>query len=109
MRFKADVDPKYLASPMWYALWLADELHQEEAGRPATCTSTGESKHHALRSRHYPGEWGYGYSHAFDLRTWHIEAEAFAIKLRERLGGDYVVLVEDDHIHVHWGPVFHEA
>ena len=106
MKFKQGVDPKYLSAPAWYALWQADEAHKALCGKESVCTSTGDSKHSAERSKHYTGDWGYGYCQAIDLRTWHVDPKEYAKRLRRRLGKDYVVLVESDHVHIHHDPVY---
>jgi hypothetical protein len=112
MNFKSGVDPRYLSAPAWHGLWIADKEYQLQTDEEATCTSTGESKHSKERSRHYTGAYGFGYSHAFDLRIWVFvdedETTNFALGLKSSLGEDYVVVVESDHIHVHWSPVYHE-
>lgn len=108
MNFKQGVDPKYLSAPAWWGLWKADEVHKGLAQKEAVCTSTGDSRHSADRSRHYTGDYGFGFCDAFDLRTWHVEAEEYAAVLREELGPDYVVIVESDHIHCHWAPVYRD-
>ena len=106
MKFKEDVDPRYLSAPAWLGLWKADQVHIALVGKQAVCTSTGESKHSVKRSRHYTGEYGFGFANAFDLRTWYVEVALFAERLKEELGEDYVVIIEETHIHVHWAPVF---
>ena len=106
MKFKRGVEPKYLSAPAWYGLHLADEVHKSMANQDAVCTSTGDSKHTVERSRHYTGEYGYGFCHAWDLRVWHVDQQEYAKRLRRRLGKDYVVVVESDHIHCHFAPTF---
>lgn len=112
MKFKRGVNPLYLSAPAWHGLWKADELHKELVGEEATCTSTGEGKHSVLRSKHYTGDYGFGYGQAFDLRIWAFptldEQKSLTSRLQKRLGKDYVVLLEKTHIHVHWGPQYHE-
>lgn len=107
-----DVDPRYLSAPAWYGLWQADKLHKEQTGTEATCTSTGDTKHSVKRSRHYTGEFGFGFCNAWDLRIWAFRSqssrERFTHLLSEKLGPDWVVVLESDHIHAHWGPVFRE-
>jgi len=106
MKFKEGVDPKFLSAPAWHGLWVSDQVHKEMCGKDVVCTSTGEAQHSAKRSRHYTGAWGRGYGQAFDLRTWYVDAQDFASQLRFKLGDDYVVIVEDDHIHCHWSPIY---
>ena len=105
MQFKKGVDPKHLSAPAWYGLHKADQIHRRMASREAVCTSTGEGKHRAERSMHYTGEYGRGWSRAFDLRIWHVDPPEYARRLKLSLGKDYVVLLEQTHIHVHWAPV----
>jgi hypothetical protein len=106
MKFKEGVDPKFLSAPAWYGLWIADRLHKSIAGREAICTSTGEGEHSVKRSRHYTGSYGRGFGNAFDLRQWHVDPADFAEKLRTNLGKDYIVIIEQTHIHCHWAPVY---
>lgn len=109
MIFKDDVDARYLSAPAWYGLWKCDQLHKEVAGRELVCTSTGEGRHSVERSRHYTGDYRFGFGDAFDVRIWYLEdPESFTRKMREVLGEDYVVILEDTHIHCHWSPVYRE-
>ena len=112
MNAKQGVDMRWLSAPAWYGAWQADQLHIAKTGQPATITSTGEGKHRAHRSAHYAG--GYlGHSRAFDLRIWAFTGTgevpapaAFAKDLQDALGDDYQVILEADHIHVEWQPVY---
>lgn len=65
-------------------------------------TSITDSKH-SYKSLHYSGN-------AFDLRTRHIKdskmIETIVNVIKERLGKDYDVLLEKDHIHIEYQPVF---
>jgi len=73
--------------------------------KDATITSGSEPyPHTARRSRHYSGD-------ALDIRTrFFTEPQKKAIlgKLRERLGDDFVVILEKTHFHIHYAPVFKE-
>ena len=106
MKFKQGVNPRYLSAPAWWGLWQADSIHKILSSQEAVCTSTGDSKHSVERSKHYTGDYGCGYCDAFDLRTWHVDPKEYAKRLKKRLGKDYVVIVESDHIHIHHGPVY---
>lgn len=119
MRFKTGVDPLHLSAPAWYAAHIVDQLHQLRTGRQMVVTSTGEGRHSVRRSQHYTGAYGAGFGRAFDVRVWYLEDPAdFAKQMIEKLGDDYVVLLEwrtDDndervpsHIHVDWSPVYRE-
>lgn len=111
MQFKSGVNPRYLSAPAWFGAWQAARLHLEDTGGlEAVITSTGEARHSAERSAHYAGEYGFGFSRGFDLRIWHLDNPAdFRSRLKKRLGKDYVVVLESDHIHVHWSPTFTPA
>ena len=105
MIFKDGVDPDALTAEGMHIAEVADALHQEWLGQDVVITETNTSKHRVERSAHYRGD-------AVDIRIWYTEAdsrgtEAFAAALRENLGPDYVVIVEHNHIHAHWGPIWH--
>ncbi len=60
-------------------------------------------KHSADRSGHYRGDGG-------DLRTRDLpvaERPGLVKSIRRKLGPDYVVILESDHIHIHWSPIYH--
>ena len=62
-------------------------------------TSGNDSKH-MKGSKHYDDA-------ALDIRRFNIPAkwlDRFLTKLRGRLGGDYQVILEKDHIHVEYDP-----
>lgn len=111
MKFKKGVDPRYLSAPAWYGLWKCDEVYRDFVGRDAVCTSTGEGRH-STGSKHYTGEYQFGYSRAFDLRIWVVPNEKLSElvnSLRRALGEHYQVVFERTHIHVEWEPRYVEA
>ena len=60
--------------------------------------TSGTDGVHMSGSKHYKGE-------ALDLRLPPIEWRGrFIARLGERLGPDYQIVVEDDHIHVEFDP-----
>lgn len=81
-------------------------LHQictecfDEFGFNAIITS-GLDGTHSRKSEHYQGN-------ALDWRIRHLDNVASATKIAEemqiRLGYDFVVILESDHIHTHWEP-----
>jgi hypothetical protein len=96
---------------MWHARGVAADVYREMFGEEMGITS-GRRKATAVRSLHAEGK-------AMDIRTKHLtqEQEAdLAVKLRERLGEDFDVVVEGDfapdpkhrtkprHIHVEHDP-----
>lgn len=90
-----------LSSRAWWAAHIADQIHQHMAGREVVITSAKDGKHRVERSAHYRGD-------AIDVRIWHVEGQEleFVARLRNALGNDYVVILEKDHIHIHWSPTY---
>ena len=89
------------------AITIIDPLFSEY-GHDGIVTSGSEHfKHSAKRSAHYRGD-------ALDWRSnWYSLPEKYDIldKLKERLGGDFVVILESvgkpyEHFHIHWSPVY---
>lgn len=75
-----------------------------EFGKPCVITSgTEKYKHSAERSAHYRGD-------ALDFRTRFFNTDAekhlFLDVLVDRLGKDFVVILEKTHLHIHWSPVY---
>ena len=72
----------------------------------AHCTITaGNDGSHSITSEHYAGR-------ALDFRTRELEspvAAALAKLIKQSLGRDFVVLLEADHLHVHYKPQRPEA
>lgn len=70
------------------------------AGGQLVITSANDGKH-MKGSRHYSDD-------AFDLRIRNIlpggSAKAWVARMQERLGDDYDVVLEEDHIHVEYDP-----
>jgi len=110
MNFKRGVDRRFLSPQMWCALDDCNDIHRrlDEEGRDVTVTSTGEGKHSVKRSKHYVGDFGFGWSMAMDLRTWHVEKNEFAMQIRRKLGKHYVVVIEKTHLHIHYAPQYTE-
>lgn len=87
------------AAAIFLILVSAQDVYHQVAQVPAVITSGMEGKH-KVGSKHYKG-------HAFDFRTKHIvwnQAVAVAKLLREKLGPDFDVILERDHLHVEWDP-----
>ena len=67
------------------------------------CVTSAVDSRHRVGSDHYRGD-------ALDLRTRDVppsDRVAIAGALSDRLGPDYFVLLESDHIHVAWKPAGH--
>ena len=65
-------------------------------------TSGMDSKHSASRSSHYRGDGN-------DLRTRDLakkERPGLVRAMRRKLGPNYVVILESNHIHMHWSPIY---
>ena len=72
-------------------------------GHQAVVTSgTEKVKHSVKRSKHYSGDALDFRSRYFDKKVQHDVAE----ELQERLGKNFVVILESDHFHVHYAPVY---
>lgn len=100
---KNGADPRGVHSKIWEALFLIAPIYKEH-GQILVITSLKDSKHSKKRSSHYRGE-------AADLRTRYFNAltqEIIKRKIQEVLGEDYVVVLEHNHIHIHWAPIYHE-
>jgi len=100
MKVKDGVDLRTLRGPIRHAAQVADQLHIEYTGNQVTITSATEGRHSVERSAHYRGD-------AIDVRIWEWKnPRKFADLLQAELGTDYVVLLEETHIHIHWSPVY---
>tara|TARA_R110002096_G_scaffold341779_1_gene534677 strand:- start:188 stop:505 length:318 start_codon:yes stop_codon:yes gene_type:complete len=72
-------------------------------GHQAVVTSgTEKYKHSAERSRHYSGDALDFRSRYFNDKVKHEVAE----ELQKRLGKNFVVILEKDHFHIHYAPVY---
>lgn len=79
------------------ALFIADQLHRESTGKELVITSLNDGKHKE-GSLHYTGR-------AADLRIWHLpRPDSFTSKLAGKVGPDFDVILEDDHIHMEYDP-----
>lgn len=89
---------------IWLLLHTVDEVFKMQDPPPlngagAIITSGIDGKH-MQNSLHYSGR-------AFDFRTklLHFEVVKLIVaELKERLGKDYDVILEGDHLHVEWDP-----
>ena len=73
-------------------------------GHQAVVTSgTEKYKHSAERSKHYAGD-------ALDFRSRFFNSDKIkydvAEELRKRLGKNFVVILEKDHFHIHYAPIY---
>jgi hypothetical protein len=81
--------------------FVMPDVHRtfDEFGAEAVVTSGIEGSH-SRASLHYAGA-------AIDLRVRDVNGNdlpRLAAKLKQRLGDDFDVLLESDHIHVEWQP-----
>ena len=82
-----------------FAMRVAEGVFQDRGFKMMTVTSCTDGKH-GRGSKHYIG-------HAFDIRTNDLTADQIqmvAAEIRERLGVEFDVVVEKDHIHVEFDP-----
>lgn len=102
MKLKIGADLTNVSWRMFYAAIVVDGV-MRELGSEAIITSGADGKHSA-RSKHYPENNLSGMVEALDFRTWGIDPESAALRIRNRLGRDYDVVVEATHLHVEYDP-----
>lgn len=97
LRFKEGVFLKGLQPEMLIAIDLC-LLTFNEMALTMTLTSCRDGKHSDY-SHHYKGL-------GIDIRVWDIKNRIDSVceRLRERLGPEYQVINEEDHIHVEYDP-----
>lgn len=98
MQLKPGVNLAGIQPQMTIALQVADEVYTAH-GHVLTVTSANDSQH-MVGSLHYSG-------FAVDLRTKDLpaaEIPEIAQEIRSRLGAQFDVILESDHIHVEYDP-----
>lgn len=98
MRLKDhSVVPSGLHPRLVEALFIADDLHRLATGKELVITSLRDGKH-KTGSKHYSGE-------AADLRIHYLpRPDIWSNELAAKVGPDFDVLLEGDHIHVEYDP-----
>lgn len=91
-----DVKAHGMSTNLLLALYIADQLWKEIFDEELVLRHVCNGRH-SVGSLHYIGN-------AADLRTWGIDAELACVELRKRLGSEYDVILEDDHIHIEYQP-----
>lgn len=82
------------------AMTIADELSLKISGKEIVITSLLDGVH-SKGSLHYKGE-------AFDLRVWiytEKQKKSLLYQLRKKLGINFDILDEGDHIHLEFDPI----
>jgi hypothetical protein len=98
MRLKDGVSLKGVQGQTLLAIQVAESLFRD-AGSELVVTSCTDGKH-MTGSLHYKGL-------AFDCRVWNLnpaQVQAMVITLKNALGSEFDVVLEDDHIHVEFDP-----
>lgn len=96
---KPGVDLRGLVPQMAIAYSIALSLYQEKFGVPCVITSGSDGKH-GPNSLHYKGK-------ALDFRTNNLrgpQVHPIYLALKEALGAQFDVVLEDDHIHCEFDP-----
>lgn len=91
--------PEELNTEVFLEMLRVAEQVYIDFGQDAWVTSIMDGVHRPM-SKHYSGE-------AIDLRIWFFrdeEKDLVAYELQQRLGEDYDVVLESDHIHVEYDP-----
>lgn len=99
MNLKPGASLKGVGWQMFYASIVVEQTYKRYGFAECTIVSGTDSKHKD-GSLHYEGE-------ALDYRIWHILRESLdrmAEEIRGRLGPDYDVVVEEDHLHIEYQP-----
>lgn len=101
MRFQSNVRTDNVVPQIWWAMGVADLLHQEMFNKELEVTSVNDSHEHKPLSLHNKGE-------AFDLRTRHMTPEFHlrfyrALKMRIDPKG-FDTVDEGSHLHVEFQP-----
>lgn len=102
MKLKEGVDCKGVNPKVWEALWKVDVIYLKY-GNELVITSLKEGKHSKKRSSHYRGD-------AADTRIWYFNTDILldvVNEIKNELGDDFVVVLESNHIHIHWSPIYH--
>lgn len=97
MQIKPGVSLKKLQPQMVLGAIIVDQCF---GGQNLPCVVTaGDDGTHMKASLHYKGL-------ALDFRTSHVQDEhllkVIVTNIKARLGGDYDVVLEGDHLHVEW-------
>ena len=97
MTLKAGIRLDNISPQIVLAMIVADQCY----GGALVITSVNDSKH-MEGSKHYSGS-------AFDCRTTsaginQTQAQKIVTAMKERLGADFDVVLEDDHIHCEYDP-----
>ena len=99
IKLKEGVKLTSLSPQMVFAIQVAVSVYEECGAEDFVITSAYDSIH-TRGSEHYIG-------HAADLRIWTLPEERrteATQKLAHRLGPDFDVILEPDHIHVEFDP-----
>lgn len=106
IQFKKGVSLKGVTEECITAMSVAAEFYSLFLDMDAVITSVNDGRH-MKGSKHYEGN-------AFDLRTWTTETSGVQMSelskknivdwMYDKLGIDYDIVVESDHIHVEYDP-----
>ncbi len=96
---KAGVDLRGITPQLAIAYTIASWIYSNKAGARCIITSGSDGKH-GPNSLHYQGK-------ALDLRTYHLrpdQVHPIYLSLKECLGEQFDVVLEQDHIHLEFQP-----
>ena len=91
---------KVVLPPIWEAALLIDSILVDLYGMTTVTITSGNDGKHGERSLHY--KW-----QALDFRTFDWprgKSAEIVANIRRRLGKDYDVVLESDHLHVEYDP-----
>jgi hypothetical protein len=96
--YRDKVSLRYWKPPLVLAAIIVDRVYL--ANGSELIITCGDEGKHGRQSRHFIG-------HAFDARTRHLEPDLVSVivmQCKERLGRDFDVVLEPDHLHIEFDP-----
>lgn len=100
LKLNSSVDPAQIKPELNLAIIVALSIWNRSNEPVLTITSISDSKH-SRKSRHY-----IGYAADLRIRELHHDPVALVKGLMEALTDDYLVLLEEDHIHLAYQPTW---
>ncbi len=96
MKLKKDITLHGIQPAMVMGCMVIEDIYKG-AGEEFLITSCTEGKH-SRQSNHYLG-------YAIDIRIWNLinhKPEQMVKAMKKGLGEEFIVILEEDHIHVHF-------
>ena len=102
MKLKSSVKSLGVKPELILAVIIAESVFRNYESE-LIITSIVDGKHQAVNSKHFSGN-------AFDCRISHVKDKPTLVyilqSLKNSLTSDYAVILESDHIHIHYNPSY---